>query len=87
MTRRISEMYGGMKCDLRQTLERCDNASDPKVKLQGVSIANDCYKFIPDMSPNVGIISDTLKYVTQMTEQLDTTKYRWIYSYSQGKLS
>lgn len=39
----------GMKRNLRQTLEIADTVSDPKLKLQAVAIANDCYKFILDM--------------------------------------
>jgi hypothetical protein len=42
------------------------------VKLQAVAIANDCYKFILDMSTNARIVSDALKYVTQNTEQVNT---------------
>jgi hypothetical protein len=62
----------GMKRNLRQTLEIRDSASDPKVRLQAVAIANDCYKFILDMSTNAGIVSDALKYVTQKSEQVNT---------------
>ncbi|MGI8834343.1 MAG: hypothetical protein ACR2IS_17125 [Nitrososphaeraceae archaeon] len=63
----------GMKRNLKQqTLEIRDSASDPKVKLQAAAIANDCYKFILEMSTNAGIVSDALKYVTQKTEQVNT---------------
>ena len=55
-----------------QTLEIRDSASDPKVKLQAAAIANDCYKFILEMSTNAGIVSDALKYVTQESEQVNT---------------
>lgn len=48
---------------------RCVN---PRVKLQARAIANDCYKFILDMSTNAGIVSDALKYVSQKTEQVNT---------------
>jgi hypothetical protein len=61
-----------MKCNLKQTLEIRDNTSDPKVKLQAAAIANDCYKFILDMTTNAGIVSNALKYVNQKTEQLNT---------------
>jgi hypothetical protein len=61
----------GMKHNLKETLEIRDNASDPKVKLQAAAIANDCYKFILDMTTNAGIVSDALKYVTQKTEQVN----------------
>ena len=51
---------------------KISNASDPKVKLRAVAIANDCYKFILDMTTNAGIVSDALKYVEKRTEQLTT---------------
>jgi hypothetical protein len=44
----------GMKRNLRQTLEMRGSASDPKVKLQAAAIANDCYKYILDMSIKCG---------------------------------
>jgi hypothetical protein len=62
----------GMKRNLKQNLEIRDTASDPKVKLQAAAIANDCYKFILDMTTNAGIISDAMKFVTQKKEQLET---------------
>jgi IS30 family transposase len=62
----------GMKRNLKQNLEIRDTASDPKVKLQAAAIANDCYKFILDMTTNAGIVSDAMKFVTQKKEQLDT---------------
>jgi IS30 family transposase len=62
----------GMKRNLKQTLEIRDTASDPKTKLQAAAIANDCYKFILDMTTNAGVISDALKFVPQKREQLDT---------------
>jgi hypothetical protein len=64
----------GMKRNLKQTLEICDSASDPRVKLQAVTIANDCYKFILDMTTNAGIVSDALKHVERKKEQLNTLK-------------
>jgi hypothetical protein len=48
----------GMKRNLKQTLEIRDTASDPKIRLQAAAIANDCYKFILDMTTNAGIVSD-----------------------------
>jgi hypothetical protein len=60
----------GMKNNLRETLEIAATVSDPRVKLQARAIANDCYKFILDMSTNAGVVSDALKYVTQKTEQV-----------------
>ena len=62
----------GMKRNLKHVLEIGDSASDPKTNLQARAIANDCYKFILDMSTNAGIVSDALKYVTQKTKQLNT---------------
>ena len=62
----------GMKRNLQQTLEIAETASDPKTKLQARAIANDCYKFILDMTTNARVISDAMKFVTQKKEQLDT---------------
>ena len=61
----------GMKSNLRETLEIAATVSDPRIKLQARAIANDCYKFILDMSTNAGIVSDALKYVTQQKEQVN----------------
>ena len=55
----------GMKSNLRETLEIANSVTDPRVKLQARAIANDCYKFILDMSTNAGVISDAMKYVQQ----------------------
>jgi hypothetical protein len=46
--------------------------SHPKVKLQAAAIANDCYKFILELTTNAGIVSDALKYVSQKKEQVST---------------
>jgi IS30 family transposase len=64
----------GMKRNLKQTLEIADTAVEPKVKLQARAIANDCYKYIMDLTTNGAIVTDAIKYVTQKTEQLDTLK-------------
>ena len=62
----------GMKSNLKETLKITNSVTDPRVKLQARAIANDCYKFILDMSTNTGIISDAIKYVTQKTEQVNS---------------
>ena len=60
----------GMKSILKKTLEIAETVPHPRVKLQAHAIANDCYKFILEMSTNAGIVSDALKYVTQQKEHL-----------------
>jgi RecJ-like exonuclease len=62
----------GMKHNLKQTLEIAETAAYPKTKLQARAIANDCYRFILEMSTNAGIVSDALKFVTQKQEQINT---------------
>ena len=62
----------GMKSILKKTLQIAETVTDPRVKLQAHAVANDCYKFILDMSTNAGIVSDALKYVERKTEQLTT---------------
>jgi len=62
-----------MKRNLKETLEIAAASSLPRVKSQARAIANDCYKFILDMSTNAGIVSDALKYATQKTEKVRNT--------------
>jgi hypothetical protein len=63
-----------MKRNLKQTLEIAETASDPRIKLEARRIANDCYKYIMDLTTNGAVITDAIKYVTQKAEQLDTLK-------------
>ena len=58
----------GMKLNLKQTLEIADTAADPKTKLQARAIANDCYKYIMDLTTNGVVITDAL----------NTFKVNWI---------
>lgn len=60
----------GMKRNLKQTLEIAETTTDPKVKLQARAIANDCYKYIMDLTTNGTIISDSITYVKAKTNQL-----------------
>jgi hypothetical protein len=62
----------GMKRNLKETLAIAETATDPKVKLQARAIANDCYKFVMEMSTNAGIVSDALKFVNQSKEKINT---------------
>jgi transposase len=64
----------GMKRNLKETLAIAETATDPKVKLQARAIANDCYKFIMEMSTNDGIVSDALKFVNQSKEKIDSMR-------------
>jgi hypothetical protein len=64
----------GMKQNLKHILQIGEQATDPKVKVQARAIANDCYKFIMDMSTNAGIVSDALKFVNQSEKKIDTLK-------------
>ena len=62
----------GMKGVLKQTLEIAETSSDPKIKLEAMRIANDCYHHIMDLTTNGAIVTDAIKYVTQKQEQIDT---------------
>jgi transposase len=53
----------GMKRNLKQILEIAETATDPKTKLQARAIANDCYKYIMDLTTNGVVITDAIKYV------------------------
>ena len=60
------------KHNLKETLEIANAVTDPRVKLQAHPVAEDCYKYILDMTSNAGIVSVALKYVTEQKEQLAT---------------
>ena len=62
----------GMKQNLKHVLEIAETATDTKTKLQSRVIANDCYKFIMEMSTNAGIVSDALKFVNQSKQKINT---------------
>jgi hypothetical protein len=61
----------GMKRNLKQTLEIAETAADPKTKLQARAIANDCYKYIMDLTTNGVIITDAIKYVQGKMDHLN----------------
>ena len=61
----------GMKRNLKQTLEIAESTSDPKTKLQARAIANDCYKYIMDLTTNGVVITDAIKYVNGKMDHLN----------------
>jgi DNA-binding transcriptional regulator LsrR (DeoR family) len=60
----------GMKRNLKQTLEIAETTSDPRTKLQARAIANDCYKYIMDLTTNGVVITDAIKFVQTNKEKL-----------------
>ncbi len=62
----------GIKHNLKHILEIAQIATDPKVKLQARTAANDCYRYIMELCTNAGIVSDAMKCVTQKQEQINT---------------
>ena len=64
----------GIKLNLKQTLEIAETASDPKTKLQARAIANDCYKYIMDLTTNGVVVTDAIKYVQGKMDYLDKTE-------------
>jgi predicted transcriptional regulator len=64
----------GMKRNLQQTLEIAETTADPKTKLQARAIANDCYKYIMDLTTNGVVITDAIKYVQGQMDRLNKTE-------------
>jgi hypothetical protein len=64
----------GMKLNLKETLEIAEIAADPKVKLQARAIANDCYKYIMDLTTNGVVVTDAIKYVQSKMDHLNTAE-------------
>ena len=60
----------GIKRNLKQTLEIAEATSDPRIKLQARAIANDCYKYIMDLTTNGVVITDAIKFVQTNKEKL-----------------
>jgi hypothetical protein len=60
----------GMKINLKQTLEIAETTSDPRTKLQARAIANDCSKYIMDLTTNGVVIIDAIKFVQTNKEKL-----------------
>jgi hypothetical protein len=60
----------GMKINLRETLEIAETASDPRTKLQARAIANDCYKYIMDLTTNGVVITDTVGKMLLLVSQM-----------------
>jgi hypothetical protein len=63
-----------MKRTLKQTLEIGETSADPKIKLEAMRIATECYKYIMDLNTNGSIITDAIKHVTQIQKDVDTIK-------------
>jgi hypothetical protein len=61
----------GMKHTLKQTLEIAEASSDPRIKLDAMKIANDCYKYIMDLTTNGAIVTDAIKHVTQIQNDVN----------------
>ena len=64
-----------MKRTLKQTLEIAEKSSDSKIKLEAMKIANDrCYKYIMDLVTNGSVITDAIKHVTQIQNDVNIIK-------------
>ena len=63
-----------MKRNLKQTLEIAETAADPKIKLQARAIANDCYKYIMDLTTNGVVITDAINVQGKMDHLNKTEK-------------
>jgi hypothetical protein len=64
----------GMKRNLKQTLEIAEGVTDPRVKLEARRIANDCYRYIMDLTTNGVVVTDAMKYVQGKMEHLNNQK-------------
>jgi hypothetical protein len=61
----------GMKRTLKQTLEIAERTPDPKIKLEAMKIVNDCYKYIMELVTNGSVITDAIKHVTQIQNDVN----------------
>ena len=63
-----------MKRILKQTLEIGEQSSDPKIKLEAMKIASECYRHMMDLTTNGSIVTDAIKYVTQTQKDVTVLK-------------
>ena len=61
----------GTKRNLKQILEIGDAATDPRIKLESRRIANDCYRYIMDLTTNGIVVTDAIKYVQGKMDHLN----------------
>lgn len=64
----------GMKGNLKHVLEIAETSSDPKIKLEARRIANDCYRYIMDLTTNGTIVTDAIKYIQSEMDHLNKTE-------------
>lgn len=50
----------------------CVTSLTTGVAAVALAIANDCYKYIMDLTTNGVVVTDAIKYVNQKQEQIDT---------------
>ena len=60
----------GMRRNLKETLEIANTSQDPKIKLEAMKIANNCYKYIMNLVTNSSVIADAWKRVTQIQNDI-----------------
>jgi glycosyltransferase A (GT-A) superfamily protein (DUF2064 family) len=60
----------GMKRILKQTLEIGEQSPDPRIKLEAMKIASECYRHMMDLTTNGSIVTDAIKHVTQMQKDV-----------------
>ena len=51
-------------------MEIAETSLDPRTKLQARAIANECYKYIMDLTTNGVVITDAIKFVQTSKEKL-----------------
>ena len=72
----IPEEYQKAMVSINQILKMCwsivSKTADEKTRLQALALINDCTRHRVDLSTNGVVITDTIKYVNQKQEQIDT---------------
>jgi len=64
----------GTKRNLRHAIEIRESSSDLKIRLEAIRIANECYKFIMELSTNSIVISNAIDFVNRKQEQIEEIK-------------
>ena len=75
----------GLRQNLKHVLEIAETSSDPRVKLEARRIANDCYRYIMDLTTNGIVVTDAIKYVQGKMEHLNTEEKKLLQDIKEDK--
>lgn len=75
----------GLRQNLKHVLEIAESSSDPRIKLEARRIANDCYRYIMDLTTNGVVVTDAIKYVQGKMDHLNKVEKKILQDIKEDK--